>query len=289
MTTEVWRPLGFDDSNAASYDALHDGVPDWMEESFWGWMKQRFTLTRRGAYSQNLRSFHLDRLREVERVCRVRVGYTGTALNEGMTFTRGKLRKLDMELVVADYLVAEHCSEHSQRELDIILRESGSKWRVGVRAGRPGLVQRVPEGVQAAADHVMSSAGHAGARLAEAWGTAFGTNPNPSLAYSLAVKAVEDAAIPVISPKDATATLGKLIGQVRAVGDWGLPLQREDQQATSSSTVLALMRMLWAGQADRHGGHHDPDLVITQEAAEVAVMTAATLVQWFTSGAVARR
>jgi hypothetical protein len=135
----------------------------------------------------------------------------------------------------------------------------------------------------------MRSSGHAGKRLAEAWGAAFGIAPNPSHAYSLAIKAVEDAAVPVVCPADATATLGKINAQLRNTGDWSLPLQREDLHATTGSTLLSMMKMLWAGQADRHGGHHDPDLAITQEAAEIAVMTAATLVQWFTSGVVARR
>ena len=53
--------------------------------------------------------------------------------------------------------------------------------------------------------------------------------------------------------------------------------------------VPGMMRALWAGQTDRHGGDSDPALVITQEVAETAVLLAVPLVQWFTSGAVARR
>lgn len=251
-------------------------------------MKAKFTRTEKSGYS-TYQYFNLGLLRQVERVCRIRIEYGGSDPDRGIAIVRGRTQQHGAELTLADYLISAHSQQDSQGSLDAILRESGSKWKVGVRASRPGLVQRVPEGVQAAANHAMRSAGHAGARLAEAWGTAFGVNPNPSLAYSLAVKAVEDAAIPVISPNDSTATLGKLNSQLRNTGDWGLPLQREDEYATTSSTLLSMMKMLWAGQADRHGGHHDPHLVITQESAEVAVMTAATLVQWFTSGAVARR
>lgn len=83
--------------------------------------------------------------------------------------------------------------------------------------------------------------------------------------------------------------LRKINSQIRNTGDWSLPLQREDARAPTRSTLLSMMKILWAGQADRHGGHHDPDLAITQEAAEVAVVTAVTLVQWFTSSAVQRR
>jgi hypothetical protein len=206
-----------------------------------------------------------------------------------MTFIRTRTHQTKAELVVADYLLSAHAKEQSVKAFDLILHESGSKWRVGERHGRPGLVQRVPEGVQGAIDGTIKSSGHAGRRLAEAWGAAFGVSPNPSHAYALAVKAVEDAAVPVVCPNDSNATLGKINAQLRNTGDWSLPLPREDVHATTSATLLSMMKMLWAGQADRHGGHHDPDLVITQEAAEIAVMTAATLVQWFSSGAVARR
>lgn len=260
-----------------------------MEESFWAWMKGRFTTARRASYGQTVRSLNVERLRQVERLCRIRIEYRGTALNEAMNFIRARLQETGSQLVVADYLLSAHAPEAVQHEFETILLESGSAWTVGKRAGVPGLVKRVPEGVRNALDETMALSGHAGRRLAEAFGAAFGVSPNPSLAYSLAVKAVEDAAVPLICPNDSNATLGKINSQLRNTGGWSLPLQREDEYATTSATLLSMMKMLWAGQADRHGGHHDPNLAITQEAAEAGVMTAATLVQWFTSGAVARR
>ncbi|MFJ4171669.1 hypothetical protein ACIPY3_19370 [Paenarthrobacter sp. NPDC089714] len=289
MTTELWRPLGFE-NNVPRYDALHDGIPAWMEESFWSWMRLRLTITRKGSYNSTLRSMNLSLLRQVERICRIKVEYTNSSnVTEGMAFIRNRTKQMNAELVVADYLLADHASESAATDLELILEESGSKWRVGDRHGRLGLVQRVTRGVQDTFDRTMESSGHAGNRLAEAWEAAYGVSPNPSLAYSLAVKAVEDAAVPVVCPNDFNATLGKINAQLRHAGDWSLPLAREDAYATTSFTLVGMMKMLWAGQADRHGGNHDPDLVITQEAAEVAVTTAATLVQWFASGAVARR
>jgi hypothetical protein len=289
VTTAVWRPLGLEPSDSPTYDALHDGVPAWMEESFWGWMKVRFTMAKRASYGQTVRSLNIELLRQVERKCRIRIEYRGSALNEAMTFVRARTQETNTQLVVADYLLSFHSSEEAQGLLETILHESGSMWKVGTRSGVPGLVRRVPEGVQTAVDGTIGSSGHAGIRLSEAWAAAFGIAPDPSRAYSLAVKAVEDAAIPVVSPNNTTATLGKINSQMRNTRNWGLPLAREDEHAMTSTTLLTMMKMLWAGQADRHGGHHDPSLVITQEAAEVAVMTAATLIQWFTSGAVARR
>ena len=37
MTSETsWRPLGIDsDEEIAEYDALHDGIPEWMYSALW--------------------------------------------------------------------------------------------------------------------------------------------------------------------------------------------------------------------------------------------------------------
>ncbi|MFJ9461334.1 hypothetical protein ACIRST_40475 [Kitasatospora sp. NPDC101447] len=52
--------------------------------------------------------------------------------------------------------------------------------------------------------------------------------------------------------------------------------------------VLGMLQLLWQGQTSRHGGQA-PTRPETQVAAEMAVHLAATLVQWFTAGAVSRR
>lgn len=41
MTEEIkWRPLGVEtDDEVASYDALHDGVPQGMSTGFWAWVQ----------------------------------------------------------------------------------------------------------------------------------------------------------------------------------------------------------------------------------------------------------
>jgi hypothetical protein len=286
-----WRPLGFEDSDTITYEALHDGVPGWMAESFWDWMRTQFLLSHDSEDYPGALDYYLDQdlVRQVERRCRVAIPYRGFDAEVGMGEIRGSAEAANAQLRIADFLLSLRTSDHAARKLNTVLEESGSMWRAGERSGSQGLIRRVPDSIQTAVANATLSGGHAGARLARAWGATYGIDPNPSLAYSLAVKAVEDAAIPVVSPNDTSATLGKINSQIRNTGDWRLPLQREDEHATTRSTLLSMMKMLWAGQADRHGGHHDPDLVITQEAAEVAVMTAATLVQWFTSGAVARR
>lgn len=54
------------------------------------------------------------------------------------------------------------------------------------------------------------------------------------------------------------------------------------------TAVVQMIRMLWEGHTDRHEGV-TPALPITNEAAQMAVPLAVTLVQWFASGTVVRR
>lgn len=163
------------------------------------------------------------------------------------------LQKYAAPLQIADYLLA-HDSHASAEDLGAVLVRSKSAYEIGVRAGRPGLTRRVPLGVQVAADSVMARAGRAGTRLAKAWEELYGLTPNASEAYRLAILSVEDAAVPVVSPSNSRATLGTVLRQLEDQGDWRLPMEREHDSALSSQVVIGMLRMLWHGQHDRHGG-----------------------------------
>lgn len=129
-------------------------------------------------------------------------------------------------LDIIDWVVYDNSTSGSRRrfndDLEEVLVAGGSLWTVGDRDGLVGLERRVPEGVQAAAVAAMATPGNAGSLLSEAWHAAFGINPDYEKAYSKAVKAVEAAAVPVVSPSHATATLGTVITQLRNQGDWKL-------------------------------------------------------------------
>lgn len=289
MTDEVWRPLGFDGDDAGTYDALHPGVPSWMAESFWAWMRRQLIREEQASgYSRGFQTvFATTTVRDIERVCRVRVGPLGRNPSESFDITRAALTKAEAELRAADFLLSQGNAKEPAT-LDKLLHESGSAFKTGSRAGKLGLVRRVPEGVQKNADAVMTSTGDAGAKLAQAWERAFGVSPDPTGAYALAVRAVEDAAIPVVVPKQAGASLGHVIGQLKSDGDWSLALTREDADATTANIVLGVCKALWKGHHDRHGGVPGAGPV-TQDEAEAAVSLAVPLVQWFASGMVSRR
>jgi len=285
---ETWRPFGYD-GNEAEYDALHDGVPEWMAASFWKWVELSFTIERReaGYGGRRWKDFDIALLRKAERLLRFSVDYDGDTVYSGIEKLRRVIEAKGLGIPLADFLLAE--GKHAD-SLNRILLECSSKWTVGERvSGRTGLVPRIPEGVQLHADMAMSSAGQAGKRLAQAWEQAFGIKPDPSNAYSLAVKAVEDATIPVVVPSRANATLGDVIRQLTQDGDWSLPLTREHNDAPTSSIVLRMCQALWKGHHDRHGGGQHSIPEVTPEEAETAVTLAVPLVHWFASGMVARR
>lgn len=195
-------------------------------------------------------------------------------------------------LDVIDWLIHDNSTwdgrESRNDELEGILLAGGSLWKVGQRGGFAGLERRVPEGVQVAAEAAIAVPGNAGSLLSEAWHAAFGLNPDYEKAYAKSIKAVEAAAIPVVSPNHTGATLGTVIGQMRADGDWALAMTREHPTHTTAQVVIGNMQALWTGQNDRHAGQ--PGYAAsTQAEAEAAVMLAVPLVQLFSSGAVARR
>jgi len=135
----------------------------------------------------------------------------------------------------------------------------------------------------------MSGRDRSAAHLAEAWRHAHGRKPHPGTAYREAVRAIEAAARPVIAPNDTTATLGKMIGELR-----GKPQLFEtvfvDTTVIPLDVVRSMMALVWTNQLDRHGTDDERvPLHVSQEQAEAAVQTAVALVQWFRRGLVRRR
>lgn len=282
MTATGWRAMG---QEAEPTGTLYEGVPPWLREAVYEWLRREGQWGGSGIVAQ-VRAF--DQLR------RAQVPVADVLKIEGWGGVENYWEPSNDLLPFVDYMVWQ-CWERrtprdAQRRCDWLeeqLLRSGSSWTIGTRDGFPGLERRMPLGIQEAADHTMVTAGDAGQRLSEAWHAAFGVNPDPWKAYSKAVLAVEDAALPVVSPKDKDRTLGKAIAAIRDQG-WTLPTPKPDERTPTSEVLRHMLGMLWYGHGERHGGAVDPGAGISQEDAEVAVLLAVPLVQWFTSGAAAR-
>ena len=278
-----WYPLNVRESGEYdNYDALSEGVPAWIRTPLIEFIVDRF-LNHQAAY-RDLVTSKVRSCGAAVRVVLPESDYNGAFRK----WLRGHATdRPGLLLTIVDWLVATEGAGH-RSAVEKILASGNSAWTVGEWGdGHVGLVRRVDATATAAAARAISAKTAASHHLAEAWQAAYGLNGDPSKAYREAVKAVEFAVIPVVIPKDAGATLGKVLGQVRSDGDWIIPLTREKDSGDVAGMLLSMLEALWVGQSDRHGSTLPP-IPITPEAAQAAVLMATTLVQWFQSGAVRR-
>lgn len=295
-TNDTWVPFyaRASEAGASDFECLFPGVPPWMRESLWSWLTKhlsRWVHSTRGGYSDP----ETAKIREIERICRVDSQWTGPGRDysdrlDGLRALRNVLYSNEAAFLTAvDLHLSRGLQEADVKDLQVILEDSSSKWRIGRVGSRAGLVERVDDTVQRAADELISKGERPGKLLAEAWQHAFSMQRNPSSAYRCAVRAVEVAATSVLTPKDSQPSLGKMIAALRD----GMPKWRfaftVDSAVDPKNVLLQMMQLLWTNDYARHI-HIDPSvpLNVSQEEAESAVVLALTLINWFASGAVAQ-
>ncbi|MBK4348260.1 hypothetical protein [Lacisediminihabitans changchengi] len=282
MTTN-WLPAETDLSRFAT---LVDGIPQWMRPSLDAWYKD---VLKPG--HGEMMTWPTPMIVQYDARMQRTIPLSGSFSPYEPSTIRALLTEKE-ELDFIDFVVATIAEKfgsgtHHLTSLEALLVSGNSAWSVGTREGLAGLERRVPIGVQEAAEHVIDTPGHAGDLLSQAWHAVFGLEPDYEKGYAKSIKAVEAVAIPLVSPNHKLASLGTVVGQMRADGDWSLALVREHPTQTSASVVLGTAQALWTGQNDRHAGQSDY-VPTTRRDAEAAVMMAVSLVQWFASGLVAR-
>lgn len=198
---------------------------------------------------------------------------------DGILFIRS--HEADHETYERSRKEMQRVAKDAAESLETILRLGGSHWRV---VG-DHLEARVDDNVREAVERArqVTKGTSAFTHLGNAWVACYGRNPNPGHAYSEAIKAVENAAAPIVTPNDMKAQLGKIRGALDANSlVWQFSIAPGD-----ISAVTAMMTTLEKGQTDRHAGNL-PTTPVSPEAAEAAVLLGATLVHWFATGAVKR-
>lgn len=192
--------------------------------------------------------------------------------------------------ISADYGQSEITEDDIQEQLDDlddILEEGGSKWRVGRRGKLPGLLERITPAMDKAADKAMTDCDNAGELLASAWQQLFGCNPNPSEAYSNTVKAIEAATKDSLGPNDKVYTLGKGLNTMRNQ-HWKYMIEvdnssSEARRNVDGGVIQLMMRSIWEAQRNRHGDENGvPD--ISPEEARAAIFLAVPIIQAFHDG-----
>ncbi|MFE7797891.1 hypothetical protein [Nocardia sp. NPDC057440] len=128
--------------------------------------------------------------------------------------------------------------------VDAVLRDGRSVWKVSEagnsleRRQDPVVTGAVREAYQIAA---AANRNAAAAHLQVAWDAAYRFHPDPSTAYREAILAVEAAAIPVVVPTQAGATLGHVLGQLSKQGHLYAHAIRDKSGVSIPVTAVALM------------------------------------------------
>lgn len=277
----AWQTFGSRNAGEPADLSWHDGVPEWLEYPLRDWLGDR--LIR-----DEIRQQVVARLRFTPRE---KYWYSDT---------RGVPTAALLDWIDATLHVIAH-DKHSHyiysvpswiRGIDAVLRDGRSIWKVGKNGD--ALVARHDLTVTTATHHAYQAAEAAGrtaaaTHLKAAWDAAHRFHPDPSTAYREAILAVEAAAIPVVVPNQAGATLGHVLGQLDRQGNlYRVAITDKSGISVPVTPVVSMIRMLWEGHTDRHEGV-TPAVPITAEAARMASMLAVTLVQWLVSGSVSRR
>jgi hypothetical protein len=280
-----WRPLS--KRNDESYDALHEGVPTWLVGSLFEFVVGSLSVsTARGPQPNR------EKLQEVERKLRAPLDWTEGA-NSALTSIRRNVDNREYFLDLVDLLLwnlSPYLADGVAKDVERRLKEGGSTWSVNLSEDdHYRLVRRLDETVVASAKAVMSASGRAGKHLAKAWTEVYGRHPDASTAYREAVRAIEAIAIPVISPRNPTATLGTMIADMRnAPTKWTVVLS--PKAGDPVAMIREAMELVWTAELDRHGtADESVPLHASSEEAEAALHLAVTLVHWFQSGAIKAR
>ncbi|WP_228978593.1 hypothetical protein [Streptomyces sp. DH12] len=276
---------------AATHDGPYEGAPQHLEAPLQQWVLHALTLPG---------GMHYD-VFTAKTVClRLRIpAQPGSDPDyvSPLTAARGTdlLDVIDAVLCVRAGWVRKHHQQAADAVsiagLSHILNEGGSAYRV--MDDHAGLEERVTPAAREAVRRTIAEAqaattvGSAADHLDTAWRAAYGRNPDPVRAYSEAIKAVESAAQSVVQPNHPKATLGTMRGEIRGARNKFRSALHTPAGSDPVAAVEAMMSALWGGQTSRHGGQA-ATVAETLDAARAAVHLAATLVQWFLSGAVMR-
>ena len=276
MQNEVWSPV----VPTGRREALVEEFPRYLREAIFQWMHDSLESSSGFVSTEFLINF--------QNASRVDIGFQSNRYLNWNDQLLPYLREIDDAIFanLLDYLASSTPFEPgTEHPLEYILSEGGSAWTI-IRWNDTyaRLTRRVPEGVTEAFHNVLNATDVASRKLQEAWLDAYGPDPRASVAYSNAVVAVETAALTVIPVNKQDATLANLFSILEAEKPkWQLVL-RDSGKSPGAKSLAVMLRTLWRGHQSRHGRPDYTDA--TLEEARAAVVLAATLVQWFTSGVI---
>lgn len=275
----AFRPLSRRGREDDRFDAPQPGLPDYLMHAVGQWLDSLLWIAEPwgDAYPNG------DVLKAMQIMMRLDepLDWSEGGDSAAGSVKRRMERDREFALDVLDFFVQKVAEPGYADELGDILTLGGSEWEVAKPTDDRRFVAQRTVAPIASVIESLSSSERARRHLETAWDRLMGRNPDPSAAYREAIRAVESAAKPVVTPSDPSATLGKIIGAIRAKPEkWTVALDR-----SSPEQVAEMCDLIWKGQLDRHGTDEpDAPLNVSREEADAAVHIAIALARIFSSG-----
>ncbi len=259
----------------SEYEALTEGVPQWLESTLLGWVTEQINA-------------HAEvRLRTIERRLRRSLDWSSGTSSAFRDLYRRILADDDLFLDTVDLLLTDNFFlNEAVGELTNALQEAGSVWTVAHEGGwRCHLERRVSPELESLFTTAASNGNKPAEYLRQAWGRVYGRQPSPDGGYRDAVRAVEAALKPIVSPDNGRTTLGTIFRDIRAKPE-KFRMRLTPTSGDPVSVFVNNLELLWTAQLDRHGtDDEETPLNVTLEQAQDAATMAALIVHWVNSGA----
>lgn len=278
----AFRPLSKRGVPDDRFDEPQTGLPDYLFEPVLEWLRPLLTREDASGYKR----VDDDGLRSLQTMLRLARPLDWRNEEAALDSLERRMHEdREFALDVVDFYVQVAKPEYADK-LRLPLAIGGSEWEVVEGSeGRRMLARRTTGPIRQTIDAIKTDSQRAHAHLTTAWAKLTGRDPDPSAAYSAAIRAVEAVARPVVSPDNDRATLGTIIRDLRAKPEkWIVTLDK-----ATAAEVADVADMIWRGQTDRHGTD-DPGapLAVTHAEADAAVHLAIPLTRMFAGGLVRR-
>ena len=254
-----------DGKDERDYDVLHEGAPRWMRKQLLEWLNRNLHSSAPDGhwYEAALNEMELD---------------LKLPISEGRDLLPACS---DDELLLLNVInwMLEHPEHRSYEEVVAdILDRGGSAWQVVWADGAARLERRVVRALSELAHRVMAVGDVSGQHLQNAWREAWGINGSANEAYDQAVKAVEAALVPLVSPKNGKATLGTIILEMTSKPERFKVRLEPRRGADATRAFIGQLEVLWQS----HRRHGEPNAVVQMSVDEArdAVSLAAQVVDW---------
>lgn len=281
----VWRPWDADDEEYEERSLIRELIPTALYAPVLAWIRRE--LRPSGAYAY----VDMGRVHELQSGLQVSFGLQSRFVDTDDVVRTIAQRGDQFVARVIDFFLSYYEQDkwgNAPSEVDSLkwhFDSAASAAEIALQDGRYRLRRRVPAGVEELAEASKQSApALAGQHLGKAWAEAYALTPNTSLVMTEAIKAVEAAAHPVVSPTAKKVRLGMMTQTIKDQSGWTLAFpNRDDGHPDHKAVLLGMLETLIIAQADRHGGAA-PSVMEAQG----HVQLASTLVQWFSAGVVVR-